>query len=32
VPLPAGVEQLARTMLQQMTGPTGTQLLELGQG
>ncbi len=27
VPLPAQVQQLARTMLQQITGPTGTQLL-----
>ena len=27
VPLPAQVRQLARTMLQQITGPTGTHLL-----
>ena len=27
VPLPSQVQQLARTMLQQVTGPTGTQLL-----
>jgi phosphate transport system substrate-binding protein len=27
VPLPAGIQQLARTMLQQVTGPSGTQLL-----
>jgi phosphate transport system substrate-binding protein len=27
VPLPAQIQQLARTMLQQVTGPTGTQLL-----
>ena len=27
VPLPAQVQQLARTMLQQVTGPTGTHLL-----
>ena len=27
VPLPTQVEQLARTMLQQVTGPTGTHLL-----
>jgi phosphate transport system substrate-binding protein len=27
VPLPAQVQQLARTMLQEMTGPTGTHLL-----
>ena len=27
VPLPAQIQQLARTMLQQITGPTGTQLL-----
>ena len=27
VPLPPGIQQLARTMLQQITGPTGTQLL-----
>ncbi len=27
VPLPAGIQQLARTMLQQVTGPTGTHLL-----
>jgi phosphate transport system substrate-binding protein len=27
VPLPAGIRQLARTMLQQVTGPTGTHLL-----
>jgi len=27
VPLPAQIQQLARTMLQQITGPTGTRLL-----
>ena len=27
VPLPAQIQQLARTMLQQVTGPTGTRLL-----
>jgi len=27
VPLPAGIQQLAHTMLQQITGPTGTHLL-----
>jgi phosphate transport system substrate-binding protein len=27
VPLPSGIQQLARTMLQQITGPTGTHLL-----
>jgi phosphate transport system substrate-binding protein len=27
VPLPTGIEQLAHTMLQQITGPTGTHLL-----
>ena len=27
VPLPPGIQQLARTMLQQITGPTGTHLL-----
>ena len=27
VPLPAQVQQLARTTLQQVTGPSGTQLL-----
>jgi hypothetical protein len=27
VPLPAQIRQLARTILQQVTGPTGTQLL-----
>ena len=27
VPLPAGIQQLAHTMLQQVTGPTGTHLL-----
>ncbi len=27
VPLPAQIRQLARTMLQQITGPTGTPLL-----
>ena len=27
VPLPSQIQQLARTMLQQITGPTGTQLL-----
>jgi phosphate transport system substrate-binding protein len=27
VPLPAGIRQLARTMLQQITGPDGTHLL-----
>jgi hypothetical protein len=27
VPLPPQIQQLARTMLQQITGPTGTQLL-----
>jgi len=27
VPLPAGIQQLASTMLQQVTGPTGTHLL-----
>jgi len=27
VPLPAGIQQLAHTMLQQVTGPTGTRLL-----
>jgi hypothetical protein len=27
IPLPAQIQQLARTMLQQITGPTGTHLL-----
>ena len=27
VPLPAQIQQLARTMLKQITGPTGTHLL-----
>jgi hypothetical protein len=27
VPLPPQIQQLATTMLQQVTGPTGTQLL-----
>ena len=27
VPLPSQIQQLARTMLQQITGPTGTHLL-----
>ena len=27
VPLPSQIQQLARTMLQQVTGPTGTHLL-----
>jgi hypothetical protein len=27
VPLPPQIQQLARTMLQQITGPTGTHLL-----